>query len=229
LNRSPYGLIALTMCGTLALSRANFLASLEKFPPQRKVVRSYAMWMAVKRGLARELRKEAREHGPENTNGDLRGSTRSERADFFRSMSEGVSASLGDHSVIHDEDFSPQVATVADLNAAVRNLETLLEKQRVSLTDMINTHMLRRWQGFERESKSASSPRAYDELGNSENPDGYQLRGAEEPMPRVQSRGTEGTDSSSRSAGAVQRPPAINPSPRTNKSGARTAIVHGGT
>lgn len=62
-NRSPFVLVALTMSGTLALTRASLLASLEKFPLQRKEIRQYGLWLAVRRGLARELRAMS---GPQN-------------------------------------------------------------------------------------------------------------------------------------------------------------------
>merc|ERR1712100_534093 len=52
-NRSPFTLFALTMSATIALSRASFLAVLEKFPQQRRAVRTYMIWLAAKRGIAR--------------------------------------------------------------------------------------------------------------------------------------------------------------------------------
>merc|ERR1711920_484455 len=55
-NRSPFIAIALTTAGTLALSQSSLQEVLLRYPAQRKVVRSFVIWQAVKRGLLRELR-----------------------------------------------------------------------------------------------------------------------------------------------------------------------------
>lgn len=203
-NRSPYSLIALTMCGTLALSRANFLASLEKFPPQRKAIRTYTMWMALKRGLARELRRQVQKFGIRATTNE-----NPSRPCFFRSISEGHS--VEDQVQGHDEDFLPQVATVADLNAAVRNLEALLEKQRMGLTDMINTHMLRRWHGVMPDSRRGSIASSWRTRSDG-SLNGYELLDQERPSMNV------GSEPKSEAGVASSRDSTISDAPAVDAS-----------
>merc|ERR1711920_617348 len=56
-NRAGFTPIALTMVGTLALTREKMDMCMSMFPEPAKVVRQWTIRLAVRRGLGRELKK----------------------------------------------------------------------------------------------------------------------------------------------------------------------------
>lgn len=88
-NRIPFFPIALTFIGTLALKREDLREILDQFPLQKKFVRNWMNWKALRWGLKRELRKRVRQrtsnldsifaanrsHSPSPTNPLWRGAT----------------------------------------------------------------------------------------------------------------------------------------------------------
>lgn len=58
-NRIPHRPVALSLSAVQTLSVEDLSAILRQFPVQRRFIRSYSLWIAMRHGLARELRKQA--------------------------------------------------------------------------------------------------------------------------------------------------------------------------